>query len=88
MGVIHYDSHNNKELKKVIAHAQQLTIPFAPLLNLIAYHYADNNDNVKAQELLDRALKIDSTNPHFLDTQALIYYKQKNYQKNQQFFKI
>lgn len=82
IGVIHYDTHNHKGLKKVITQAEKLKYSFAPLLNLIAYHYAaDDNDNAKAQKLISIVLKQDGTNPHFLDTQALIYYQQKDYQK-------
>lgn len=82
IGIIHYDMHNHKGLKKVITQAKQLKSSFAPLLNLIAYHYAaDDNDSSKAQELISIVLKQDGTNPHFLDTQALIYYQQKDYQK-------
>lgn len=80
MGIIYYDSKNNIGMKEVINQANHINTSFAPLLNLIAYYYVSQyNNTAQAQKLMDLVLKSDNTNPHFLDTQALIYYKQKNY---------
>lgn len=59
----------------------QLTA-ISPLLNLLAYYYATQEKQCAiAQTLIEKALKQDKQNPHFLDTQATIFYKQGNYKK-------
>ena len=55
---------------------------YAPAHNLLAYLYATKGKNhVKAKETIELALKSDPENPHFLDTKALVLYKQKDYRE-------
>lgn len=57
-----------------------LNTNFLPLMNLLAHHYATKGHNVpKAATLMAEILTHDKTNPHLLDTHALILYKQKQY---------
>lgn len=50
--------------------------------NLVAYYYATaGKDLKKAQYHFEKAYNADKGNPHFLDTQAVIYYKQQQYDK-------
>jgi len=82
MGIMYYDTKNDKGMKQVITQASNIHATFAPLLNLIAYYYVHQEDNtLQAQKLMDIVLTSDGTNPHFLDTQALIFYKQKKYEQ-------
>jgi len=80
MAITYYQAKDFKAFNQIISQVEQLKTSFAPLLNLIAYYYVsiDKND-VKAQELMNTVLKHDRNNPHFLDTQALIYITQKKY---------
>lgn len=50
------------------------------LANSAAYYYATKGKNLdRAQSLLANALKQEPDNPHYLDTQAVIWYKQKDF---------
>ena len=52
----------------------------APSENLLAYIYVNKGNNIKhANEDIAHALQTDPANPHFLDTKALVLYKEKNY---------
>jgi len=80
MGVVHYNKKEFTQAKQVLEQGNALHTDFPPLLNLLAYYYAtQGNDLVRSQQLMNLVLQYDSKNPHFLDTQALIYYQQKNY---------
>lgn len=55
---------------------------FLPALNLHAYYFATVGKNIsRAQKLIAQVLDKDPLNPHYLDTQALILYKEKQYDK-------
>lgn len=82
IGFIHYQSKQFKQFKNIIKQAQKRAVSYAPLLNLIAYYYATQENKCdKAQILIARALESDAHNPHFLDTQATIYLKQNENSK-------
>ncbi len=50
------------------------------LNNLLSYLYATKGNNLKkANELIALALQKDPHNPHFLDTKALILYKENKF---------
>ena len=85
MGLIYYKQKEYDKMVTVLHNAQKNGIPFPPLLNLLAYYYATKGKKLPdAQKLIDRVLKQDPHNPHFLDTQAMIWYKQKKYEPAQQ----
>lgn len=76
----HYASNNFKAFKEIITQTNTLGLTFAPLLNIIAYYYVtQENKSEEAQQLINNVLQHDKNNPHFLDTQAYIYFKQKKY---------
>ncbi len=80
IGRINYEMRNFAELADVVAQALTLKAEFPPLSNLVAYYYSTHDIKLDlAQQYVSKALKIDKSNPHFLDTQALIYLKQKKY---------
>lgn len=54
----------------------------APFLNLAAYFYATKGKKLdKAEELIAQALRLEPSNQHYLDTRAVILYKQGAYDK-------
>jgi predicted Zn-dependent protease len=80
IGVIHYTKKESAKAVQVLEKGRALHTDFPPLLNLLSYHYAtDGKDLIRAQQLMNLVLHYDGKNPHFLDTQALIYFQQKNY---------
>jgi tetratricopeptide (TPR) repeat protein len=81
MAQLHYAQQQFDAAEKVLEQGYALNQTFLPLLNLLAYHYATQSKNLKqAEKLIDEVLKV-STNPHFLDTKALVLYKKKQYKK-------
>lgn len=82
MGVIYYQQGNMDQMVQVLEEGMKLKADFAPTLNLLAYHYATQGNNLdRAQHLITAALAQQPNNPHFIDTQAVIYYKKGNYKK-------
>ncbi len=82
ISVIEYEDRNFSEMKKHLQLAKELDAKFAPALNLLAYYYATEEKDLKqAASLIELALKQDSNNPHYIDTQAVVLYKQHAYEK-------
>jgi len=78
--LIHYDARDWNSFKRVMNNAPLETFTYAPLLNLVAYYDATKGKNLeRAQLLIGKALAQEPKNPHFIDTQAQIWYKQKKY---------
>lgn len=84
IALIHFQQQEYTDMEKALEQGQRLQENFPPLLNLLAYHYASTKRTKQAQELMNIVLKKDKNNPHMWDTQALIYYKQGNYDKAEQ----
>lgn len=82
IAIIYYDQQKWQLAQKTLEEALTFGYSYAPVNNLLAYLYATKGKNLsRASELIDQALKQDGQNPHFLDTQALVFYKQKDYEK-------
>jgi predicted Zn-dependent protease len=82
IGSIYYDRKQYSELEHMLTAALAGRVCYPPVYNLAAYYYATKGNNKqRAEQLITAALALDPHNPHFLDTQAVIYYKQKEYQK-------
>ncbi len=80
IAALQYESEQYNNMLSTIAELQQEQPSFAPAINLQAYYYATHGDDLaKAEELFEQAYKLDKGNPHFLDTKAVILYKQKKY---------
>jgi tetratricopeptide (TPR) repeat protein len=73
----------HKEWKKaleLLERAQNYS-EYAPSHNLQAYIYATKANNFeRAQEEIEKALKLDPKNSHFLDTKATLLLKQKKFE--------
>lgn len=81
MGLIYFEQQHYTAMKSVLEKGLSLKPDFAPLCNLLAYQYAKDHELVKAQELISISLHSDPKNPHYLDTQAYIYYKAQDFKK-------
>lgn len=80
IGIIYYERKQYSNLEEMLSFNESLKKEFPPLLNLAAYYYATKGkDLTKAQSLIKRVLSQDPHNPHFLDTKAVVLYKQGNY---------
>jgi tetratricopeptide (TPR) repeat protein len=80
IALIYYDQREWQKAQAILENALTLHEHHAALNNLLAYVYATKiADLTKAQAAIKRALALEPKNPHILDTQALIFYKQKNY---------
>lgn len=82
LGILYYETKQFNKMEIVLKKGKSLGLDYAPLLNLLAYYYTHKEENLpKAQTLIKTVLKIEPHNSHFIDTQALIFYKQKKYKK-------
>ena len=82
LAVIYFENHQIDALRQVIETGLKTASSFAPFHNLAAYFYATKGKDVaKAQQLVTTALQSDKNNPHYLDTQAVIWYKKQEYDK-------
>lgn len=82
LALIAYQEQEWQSLEKILNTAYDLNHDFLPLLNLSAYYHATQTKQFdKAQELIEKALAKDPRNPHFLDTQATIWHKKKEFKK-------
>lgn len=79
IGRLHIKNNAWQEASSALKAGEELKESYPPLLNALAYYYATKgNDLATAQLLIADALQQDPDNPHFLDTQALIWYKENN----------
>ncbi len=82
LAVLHYERNEYDQMLANLDQLDALSIAYAPADNLRSYYYATaGNDLDKAQRFFDKAYSQDRGNPHFLDTQAVILYKQHKYEK-------
>ena len=82
IGLIHYDNRDMAQMVEALEQTLALATDYPPALNLLAYYYATEGKQFgKAFDLIGRALKKDPTNAHFLDTKALVLYKQHKYKE-------
>ena len=80
IGIIYFDQQKWEFAQKTLEDALAFKNDYAPLNNLLSYLYATKGNNLKkANELIALALQKDPHNPHFLDTKALILYKENKF---------
>lgn len=78
-------TNDTKLMGEVLEAAHALDPNFVPVENLLAHHVANNHDDLeRAQRLISSALSKHPQNVHLLDTQAMIYAKQKKDDKAQE----
>lgn len=87
LALISYQERHFNLMQKQLTDAIKFDPSFTPNLNLLSYYYASKTTRyAQAHELIEKALKSEPNNPHYLDTKGLIMYKQKNYAAAQQLF--
>ncbi|HSC25533.1 MAG TPA: hypothetical protein VLB80_04960 [Candidatus Babeliales bacterium] len=83
--LLHYEHNNHLAMHNDLKSAHNLNKECPHINNTLAYYWATKGKDIqKAQSFIEKALAIDSKNPHFLDTQALILYKEKKYLQAEQ----
>lgn len=83
IGIIYFEQQKWELAQKTLEDALALKHTYAPLNNLLAYIYATKGNNVaKAHEHIAVALQKDPQNPHFLDTKALVLYKENKFDQS------
>lgn len=82
MAVIHYERGTYDQMAYILDQGLTHALSHAPFLNLAAYFYATKGKQIdKAENLIAQALRLDPSNQHYLDTRAVILYKQGAYEK-------
>ncbi|OQA35024.1 MAG: tetratricopeptide repeat protein [Candidatus Dependentiae bacterium ADurb.Bin331] len=82
MALMYYAKKDWTSMIQTLHSCQALKNHFAPAYHLLAYYYATEEKNfATAQKYIDLALIHDKSNRIFLNTQARIWYKQKQYDK-------
>jgi tetratricopeptide (TPR) repeat protein len=84
LALLHYEQGNHHAMLTHLESAYALNQQSPHINNSLAYYWATKGkDTTKAHSFITKALATDNTNPYFLDTQALILYKEKKYPEAQ-----
>ena len=82
MAIIQYQQKKFPQMVSALDEIAKLDSQFLPALNLHAYYLATKGkNNSRAKKLLATVLTKEPNNPHYLDTHAVILYKEKKYQQ-------
>ncbi len=82
MSTLQYERGEYTDMLASLCELEKVNASFAPALNLKAYYYAtEGNDLAQADALFEKAYALDTGNPHILDTKGVILYKQKKYEQ-------
>jgi len=85
LALLYYDQHLYPAMRTHLENAYALNPQCAHINNALAYYWTTKGkDTKKAHTFITKSLEINNTNPYFLDTLALIFYKEQNYKKAQQ----
>lgn len=85
LALLHYEQNNHDAMHTHLKSAHELNPECPHINNSLAYYWATKGKNTtKAHSFITKALAANSTNPYFLDTQALILYKEKQYSQAQE----
>lgn len=84
LALLHYEQGNHHAMRTHLESAYALNQHHPHINNSLAYYWATKGKNTtQAYSFIEKALKTDPTNPYFLDTQAVILYKEKKYKQAQ-----
>lgn len=76
VGAIYYENKEFNKLAKILQFGTVYRSNYLPLLNLAAYFWATKGKDIElAKHLISKVIKIEPDNPHYLDTLAVINYK-------------
>jgi tetratricopeptide (TPR) repeat protein len=83
IAIIYFDQQKWNLAQKTLEDAAALNYSYPPVNNLLAHIYATKSNTIaKAHEQIALALQKDPQNPHFLDTKALILYKENKFDQS------
>ena len=75
-----YEHKEWKKARELLEQAHNYYDQYAPSHNLLAYIYATKANSFDlAHQAIEKALKLDPANSHFLDTKAQLFVKQKKF---------
>jgi tetratricopeptide (TPR) repeat protein len=82
LSIAHYEKGEYTQMLALLNKIEKMEFSYPPAYNLHAYYCATKGKDLEtAQQLCSKAHTGDKSNPHFLDTQAVIFYKQKKYEQ-------
>lgn len=85
LALLHYNNNNYAAMHIHLEKAYTYNSDCAHTNNSLAYYWATKGkDLAKAHQCIEKSLQSNSANPHFLDTKALILYKEKKYEQAQE----
>jgi tetratricopeptide (TPR) repeat protein len=85
LALLQYENNNHTSMHSYLEKAHSLNPECPHIQNSLAYYWATKGkDLAKAHDFIEKALKCNSTNAYFLDTQALILYKEKKFTQAQE----
>jgi tetratricopeptide (TPR) repeat protein len=87
LALLYFEQQDYTNMTLTLEQAYAQSNKFAPVANDLAYHLATTQEGgsiERAQQLISQALEQDKNNPLYIDTQAIIYFKQKKYQEAEQ----
>lgn len=85
LALLHYEQGNHDLMRTNLENAYAIDAQCPHINNALAYYWATKGkDTKKAHSFITKSLAADNTNPYFLDTQAFILYKEKQYAQAQQ----
>ncbi len=84
LAMLCYEKNDHQTMRTHLENAYTINPHNAHINNALAYYWATKGkDTAKAHSFIHKALTIDASNPYFLDTQAVILYKEKQYSQAQ-----
>lgn len=85
LAMLHYGNNDHASMFSHLEKAYALNKQCPHINNALSYYWATKGKDLnKAHTFIAQSLQCDSTNPYFLDTQALILYKEKKYTQAQE----
>ena len=84
LALLQYEQENYSAMRTNLENAYELDAQCPHTNNALAYYWAKKGKDIqKAHTFIAQSLATDNNNPYFLDTQALIFYKEKQYTQAQ-----
>ena len=85
LAMLEYERDNHQTMLTYLEKAYSLNAENPHINNSLAYYWATKGKNTtKAHSFIKKALACDKNNPYFLDTHAVILYKEKKYKEAQE----
>lgn len=85
LAMLSYEQGDHQTMHTHLENAYKLNPQHAHINNALAYYWATKGkDLTKAHLFIEKALTANNSNPYFLDTHAVILYKEKKYNQAQE----